>query len=70
MTTQGRFSTDRSVAFSVQVIAHRLSTIMNSHHVLVLDNGNILEYGTPQELQQNENGRFSQMWKMQNEFVG
>ena len=33
-------------------IAHRLSTIMNSHQILFLDEGKILERGTHTELLQ------------------
>lgn len=47
------------------VIAHRLSTVINAHHILVLEEGSVVEYGTPQELQQKQDGRFNQLWKMQ-----
>ena len=32
------------------VIAHRLSTIKNADHILVVENGDIVEQGTHQEL--------------------
>lgn len=39
---------------TVLVIAHRLSTVMNSDKIIVLDDGKIIETGTPQELIKNE----------------
>ena len=46
------------------VIAHRLSTIKNSDCILVLENGQIIEQGTHQELQKNE-GLYKQLSDMQ-----
>jgi len=39
---------------TILVIAHRLSTVMNSDTIVVLDNGKIIETGTPQELIKNQ----------------
>ncbi len=39
---------------TVLVIAHRLSTVMNSDKIIVLDDGKIIETGTPQELIKNQ----------------
>lgn len=44
---------------TVLTIAHRLNTIMDSDKVLVMDSGRIVEFGTPYELLENENGVFT-----------
>ena len=46
------------------VIAHRLSTIMNADRVVVLENGKIIENGTPNELK-NAEGPFASLWRNQ-----
>ena len=46
------------------VIAHRLSTIKNADCILVLENGQIIEQGTHQELQKNE-GLYKHLSDMQ-----
>lgn len=46
---------------TVFIIAHRLSTISNSDIIIVLDNGEILEMGTHDELIQNQ-GRYYQLY--------
>jgi ABC-type multidrug transport system fused ATPase/permease subunit len=46
------------------VIAHRLSTIKNSDCILVVENGQIIEQGTHQELDKN-GGLYSQLSEMQ-----
>jgi ABC-type multidrug transport system fused ATPase/permease subunit len=46
------------------VIAHRLSTIKNSDCILVVENGQIIEQGTHQELEKN-GGLYSQLSEMQ-----
>ena len=46
------------------VIAHRLSTIKNADCILVLENGQIIDQGTHQELQNNE-GLYKQLSDLQ-----
>ena len=42
------------------VIAHRLSTIMNAHRIYVVDRGEVVQYGTYQELL-NQKGIFQEL---------
>ena len=46
------------------VIAHRLSTIINADNIIVLQNGEIVEAGTHQELITNK-GLYYSMWNSQ-----
>ena len=46
------------------VIAHRLSTIVDSHQILVMDGGRIIERGTHRELLAKQ-GTYAQMWALQ-----
>lgn len=46
---------------TVLTIAHRLNTIMDSDKVLVLDDGRVAEYDTPQNLLQREDSLFKAM---------
>lgn len=50
---------------TVVIIAHRLSTVKNADRVYVLDEGQIIEEGSYQELRVRENGRFREMVEMQ-----
>uniref|UniRef100_A0A3Q3VS30 ATP-binding cassette sub-family C member 5 n=1 Tax=Mola mola TaxID=94237 RepID=A0A3Q3VS30_MOLML len=43
------------------IIAHRLNTVMGCGRVMVLDNGQILEFDSPAALLANENSRFRAM---------
>ena len=45
------------------VIAHRLSTIINSDEILVIDDGQILERGTHQELL-DQNGQYKKLYEL------
>ncbi|KAJ2085155.1 ABC transporter C member 13, partial [Coemansia sp. RSA 1813] len=47
---------------TVLTIAHRLNTIIDSDMILVLDDGKIAEYDTPQNLLASENGLFKELW--------
>ena len=42
-------------------IAHRLNTILDSDKILVLEQGKVLEYGSPDELRQNVGSSFAAM---------
>jgi subfamily B ATP-binding cassette protein MsbA len=52
-------------AMTVVIIAHRLSTIKNADLIYVLDDGEIIEQGSYNELSNNENSRFSKMVAIQ-----
>jgi len=47
------------------VIAHRLSTIKNADKICVIDNGQIIEQGSHEELIQNENGHYKLLTELQ-----
>lgn len=51
---------------TVMVVAHRLSTLANLDRILVFDQGRIVEDGTINDLLNNENGIFYQLWHLQN----
>lgn len=46
------------------VIAHRLSTVRHADHIFVLENGELAESGTHDELV-SKNGIYNQLWKVQ-----
>lgn len=46
------------------MIAHRISTVQNADHIVVLDEGKIVEYGTHEELMK-ANGLFKSMYDKQ-----
>lgn len=47
------------------IIAHRLSTIMHAHQILVMQRGEVMESGSPEELLKNEEGLFRKLHDMQ-----
>lgn len=50
---------------TVFVIAHRLSTIHNANRIAVLNEGELVELGTHNELINKENGRYRHLYNMQ-----
>jgi len=48
---------------TVVAVAHRLDTIMGFDKVMILERGEMVEYGTPQELLEIENGSFRALWE-------
>jgi len=51
---------------TILIIAHRLSTVINADWIVVLEDGEIVEQGTPKDLLQQESN-FSRLWKLQGE---
>ena len=47
------------------IIAHRFSTIRHAQHILVMDKGEAIEFGTHAELLKIENGRYRELYEMQ-----
>src|SRR5215472_4485235 len=47
------------------IIAHRLATVMKADHVVVLDEGRIVEYGSPEILLADAGSRFASLAKAQ-----
>jgi ATP-binding cassette subfamily B multidrug efflux pump len=47
------------------VIAHRLSTIQNADKIMVLEQGEIKEIGTHDELLKKEDGYYKRLYEMQ-----
>ena len=50
---------------TVLVIAHRLSTIKNASRIAVINNGELAELGTHEELMAIENGQYRTLYEMQ-----
>lgn len=50
---------------TVFVIAHRLSTIKNANRIAVINEGNLVELGTHEELMAIENGEYKHLYEMQ-----
>lgn len=48
---------------TVIVVAHRLNTIVGFDMLVVLDNGRLVECGSPQELLAKERGSLNGMWE-------
>ena len=50
---------------TVFIIAHRLSTIKNADRIAVINEGELAELGTHDELMQIENGQYKDLYDMQ-----
>ena len=55
---------------TVIMIAHRLSTVVGADRIVVLNNGRIVEEGSPTELLARENGVFRRMAQLQSASAG
>jgi len=47
------------------IIAHRLTTIRDADYILFLDNGKIVEQGSPYDLIKKDGGKFKEYWEKQ-----
>ena len=54
------------VGKTVLVIAHRMRTVAGADHIVVLDNGHVVEQGSPSELME-KNGIYRRMVDLQSE---
>ena len=55
---------------TVLVIAHRLATIAKADQILVLDQGQIVERGTHDQLLQRPEGHYARLWSRQQQIKG
>ncbi len=49
-------------------ISHRLSSCRFCDRILVLDRGEIVQYGTHEELLSDENGKYFELWNAQAQY--
>jgi len=56
-----RFVEEELANCTVITIAHRLNTVMNSHRIMVLDAGRVVEFDSPQALCSNPSSYFSKL---------
>ena len=50
---------------TVITISHRLYSVKNMDRIIILENGNIVENGTHEELLKNPESKYSQLWNIQ-----
>ena len=50
---------------TVITISHRLYLVKNMDRIIILENGNITEEGTHEELLKNPESKYSQLWNIQ-----
>ena len=50
---------------TVITISHRLYSVKNMDRIIILENGNIIEEGTHEELLKNQESKYSQLWNIQ-----
>ena len=48
---------------TVLTIAHRLSTLQNSNKIMVMEQGKLVEFGSPSDLENKSGGIYSEMMK-------
>ena len=52
---------------TVLVVAHRMRTVDKADKIVVLDNGRVIEQGSPDELRKMPNGKYRHMLDLQRE---
>lgn len=50
---------------TIIMIAHRFSTVVQCDQIYVIEEGNIVEQGTYQELVEKHSSKYSRLWKLQ-----
>ena len=50
---------------TVITISHRLYSVKNMDRIIILENGNITEEGTHEDLLKNPESKYSQLWNIQ-----
>jgi len=58
-----RVITEKFKQSTVFTIAHRLSTLKNSDKIMVMDQGQLVEFGDPNDLERKAGGMYSEMIK-------